>query len=125
MYTLLYLYFTAGPALLNSSINVGGLQRYVRPVKLSLRFVAMFPVRLPSLANESSAISAVGKLSAKYLSRVHNVTGLRMWREEELTFFNSIRLSHLHVSVGHAQRKRVNVQSSRPTSSTIPAILQQ
>ena len=64
MYTLLYLYFTAGPALLNSSINVGGLQRYVRPVKLSLRFVAMFPVRLPNLASESSAISAVCQLSA-------------------------------------------------------------
>jgi hypothetical protein len=66
MYTLIHLYFTPGPALLSSSINVAGLQRYVRPVKLSLRFVAMFPVRLPSLAKESSAISAVCQLSSAY-----------------------------------------------------------
>lgn len=45
--------------------------RYVLPVKLSLRFVAMFPVKLPNLANESSAISAVRQLCSLYAQSPH------------------------------------------------------
>jgi hypothetical protein len=62
MYILIHLYTTAylpwNPTMLLLCISSDAL-RYALPVKLSLRFVAIFPVRLPNLAIESSAISAV------------------------------------------------------------------
>jgi hypothetical protein len=97
MYTLIHLYFTPGSALLiHPSAKISALLRYVRPVKLSLRFVAMFPVRLPSLAKESSAISAVCQLSSAnsdYRSRRDASVSMKL--RSGLTFFNSIRLSDL------------------------------
>jgi hypothetical protein len=84
----------------------------------------MFPVRLPSLAKESSAISADCQLSAAGSESSTRRDGSACEEMGEgLTFFDSIRLSDLDIS--HAQRTGVDIQSSRPTSLTIPVIPQQ
>jgi hypothetical protein len=66
----------------------------------------MFPVRLPSLAKESSAISAVGQLSSAESERGPDVMPLLSIKMRSgLTFFNSIRLSDLEYQSQVRDRK--------------------